>query len=190
MKSGILILFILIILPGISASGQYKSLNLSGGYFGEMITYPGIVAGLEREHAFTTNISLLTHIDIGFYNHFRNNAGIFLDISRGSRRYLKNGLFFEQFLGIGTLANYYNEDVWHVDDNGNAVRVSRFGNFNFMPSATLGAGYKFHSPRKKQQLIWLRPKIFWQLPFNNLALPHFALQAGYTLTIKTNETSD
>jgi hypothetical protein len=176
-------------IPGISTFGQYKNINLSGGYFGEVITHPGIVAGIEKEHAFTSNISMLTRLDLGFYNHPRNHAAVFLDISRGSRRYLNNGIFFEQFLGIGTMAEYYNEDVWHIDNNGNAVEVSRFGNFNFMPSVTLGTGYRFQSDRKKQQLLWLRPRIFWQLPFNNLALPHFALLAGYTFTIKTNEIS-
>lgn len=168
-------------------SGAGQGIKFAGGYFGETISHPGFVVEIESERLFTEQIGLSTRFDLGFYHHPGNSDAFFTDISYGFRRYFKYGLFMEQNIGIGTMVLYYNEDVWHIDSNGNAVKVSRFGNFNLMPSLSAGLGYILdrHSPNPK--LFWLRPKIFWQLPFNNKALPHIAIQAGFTFTLNRNE---
>jgi hypothetical protein len=168
-------------------SGAGQGIKFAGGYFGEMISHPGIVGEIERERLFTEQIGLSTRLDLGFYHHTGNNDVFFADISYGFRRYFKNGLFLEQYLGIGTMALYYNEDVWHIDSNGNATQVSKFGNFNLMPSISSGLGYVLGRHSANPKFVWVRPKIFWQMPFNNMALPHVALQTGITFTLKPHE---
>jgi hypothetical protein len=167
--------------------GAGQGIKIGGGYFGETISHPGIVGEIESERLFTDQIGLSTRFDLGFYHHPGNSDVLFADISYGFRRYFKSGLFMEQSFGIGTMASYYNEDVWHIDPNGNAVKVSRFGNFDLMPSVSAGMGYVLNRHTSNLKLFWLRPKIFWQLPFNNKALPHIAIQAGFTFTLNRNE---
>ncbi|HLP72715.1 MAG TPA: hypothetical protein VK155_07430 [Bacteroidales bacterium] len=157
---------------------QEKNLKISGGYFGETITYPGFTISAEREKVFSGKAGISTSLELGYYHHPRNHDSWFIGINHGFRQYFGKNFFAEQYLGIGTIADFFNEDVWHIDDNGNAVRVSKFGNFNFMPSVILGTGY-----RSGKYAFWLRPRIYWQLPYNNLALPHFALQAGFSFTL-------
>lgn len=166
---------------------QFKNLNIGAGYFGEMVTHPGVVIETEIENRLASQAGILTRIDMGFYDHPRSHDALFLEAGQGFRRYFNNGLFFEQYIALGTMAVFYNEDVWHINSNGDAVRVSRFGNLDFMPSVTTGVGYMTGKDTPNQKLFWIRPKIFWQLPFNNHALAHLAIQAGLTFTLKSNE---
>lgn len=179
------LLFLLLIVLTFNGKGQ--RISLGGGFFGETVTHPGFIGDIESERRFSDKIALSLRLDLGFYHHPGNNDVFFADISHGFRRYYLNGLFLEQYVGVGTMAVYYNEEVWHIDANGNAVQVSGFGNFYLMPSVSSGLGYVLSRHSEHPRLIWLRPKIFWQIPFNNKALPHFALQAGCTFPIAPHE---
>lgn len=88
----------------------------------------------------------------------------------------------ESSVGIGVMLSYYNEEVYEISESGEFTEVSRLANPDFMPSISLGIGYDFSNDREKRRMIWARPKMFWQYPYNNLALPHLALQLGYTHT--------
>jgi hypothetical protein len=182
-KTTLSFLFLLVF----SITGICQGIKIGGGYFGETVSHPGFVGEIEHEQLFSNQIGLSTRFDLGFYHHPGNSDALFADLNYGFRRYFKNGLFMEQSVGLGTMALYYNEDVWHIDSNGNAVKVSRFGNFNLMPSVSAGLGYVLNRNTSNPKLFWLRPKIFWQLPFNNKALPHIAIQAGFTFTLNRNE---
>lgn len=178
MKKVLIISLIIIIYLNLEVYGQDKNLKISGAYFGEVISYPGFTISAEREKVYSGKAGISSFLELGYYHHPRNHDSWFIGINHGSRQYFGKGFFSEQFLGIGTIADFYNEDVWHIDENGNAVRVSKFGNFNFMPSVTIGAGL-LRGPYS----FWLRPRIYWQLPYNNLALPHLAVQAGFSFTL-------
>jgi hypothetical protein len=52
-----------------------------------------------------------------------------------------------------------------------------------MPSVSLGFGSNIARTEKAPLLFFVRPKVFWQYPFNTYALPHIALQAGITKVI-------
>lgn len=167
-------------------SNAQTKLNMGIGYFGETVTYPGVIGEIEYENFHTDKFSTPLRVNIGFYNHPRSHNAIFLDFHQGFRRYFKNqNWFFEQNIGIGTMLSFYNENVWHVDDDGNSALVSNTGNWDFMPSVTLGFG-KNITPKKETAIyVWLRPKIYWQYPFNNLANVHTALQIGFSYNLKT-----
>lgn len=170
----------LLFLLSYSSVQAQKSLNLGLGYFGETATHPGLVAHLEVEKSQSKKVSTLFRADLGAYVHPRNHTGVFADVHAGLRRYRSSGIFTEQYLGLGTMLSFLNGDgVFQRDENGNIRRVSSFANLDIMPSVTLGIGYNFNQDSDGANLIYFRPKVFWQLPFNNLALPHFALQVGF-----------
>ena len=173
------ILSVLLFLSTSSLMAQ-KNLNLGLGYFGETATHPGLVAHLELERTQSKKVSTLFRADLGAYVHARNHTGVFMDVHAGLRRYRNSGFFTEQYLGLGTLLSFYNGDgVFQRDDNGNIRRASAFANLDIMPSVTLGVGYNLSKDAASANLLYFRPKVFWQLPFNNLALPHLALQVGF-----------
>ncbi len=160
-------------------------INLGGGYFGETGTYPGVVAEFEIEKFQSEKYSTPFRANIGYYSHPRSHNAIFLEALYGTRRYFNSGFFIEHALGLGVMFSFYPEDVWHVNDDGTIVRVSNWANPDILPSLTFGAGYNFGKGTDKNNLIWARPKISWQMPYNNLAQPHIALQVGFTHTIKS-----
>lgn len=161
-----------------------KKLNVGLGYFGETLSYPGVVGELEYEKVYTEKFSIPLKANIGFYSHPRSHNAMFLDVHEGLRRYFRQGKWYaEQHIGIGLMASFYNEEVWHVDEGGRARTISNFGNIDFMPSVSFGLGYNLTPNRESSNYIWIRPKIFWQLPYNNLALPHLAFQIGYSYNL-------
>ena len=180
MKKSILYIMILI---GISLQVNAQSILNGGiGYFGETGVYPGVVIELEHEKYRSERLSSSSRANIGYYSHPRNHAGLFLDIHHGLRRTFSSGIMLESSVGIGVMLSGYNEEVYGISGSGEFTESSRLANPDFMPSITIGAGYEFSNDREKRRMIWARPKIFWQYPFNTLALPHLALQLGYTHT--------
>lgn len=170
---------------GISA--QTNEIRTGLSWFGENATHPGFTLNLEYVRNHTAAISTPMRADAGAYFHPRNHNAFMFDLHCGLRERFGRRFALEQYLGLGFLLAFYNGDgLFQVDDKGVVQRVSPTGNPAFMPSVTLGiwiaAGKKADPDR---WAVHLRPKAFWQLPVNNLALPHFALQAGVTYRIKT-----
>lgn len=160
------------------------NVNLGGGYFGKHGTYPGFVIETELEHMYSDRASLPLQIDMGFFVQPRHSTGIFLDLNAGFRRYFKSGIFLEERVGIGVLETFLQSDaVYKVDDSGNVSEDSRANPPVFMPSLSLGIGCNLTQGSSKQNLIWLRPKIYWELPHWGLSTWAFALQVGYTRSI-------
>ena len=170
----------------IAASKGQTRINAGGGYFGHTATHPGIVLEYEIERMYSEKASLPLRIDAGFYSHPRNHFGFFADVSLGFRRYFKSGLFLEESIGIGVLETAINSDgVYSVDDNGKVTGVSRFNPPDLMPSLTLGIGYNLTKSSGTQNLLWFRPKIYWQYPHKTSSTFNPAIQLGFTHTINT-----
>ena len=170
----------------ITSSKAQTRINIGGGYFGQTATHPGIVLEYEMERMYSEKASLPVRFDAGFYSHPRNHYGIFADVSIGFRRYFKSGLFLEESIGIGVLETAINSDgIYSVDDNGNVTEVSGFNPPDLMPSITLGIGYNLTKGSSTQNLLWFRPKIYWQYPHKTSSTFNPAIQLGFTHTIKT-----
>lgn len=162
------------------------NLNIGGGYFGQTVTYPGMIIEAEMEYMFSEQASLPLRLDLGFYVHPRHSTGLFFDLNAGFRRYFKSGLFLEESVGIGVLETFLQSDaVYTVDDAGNVSEGSRANPLAFMPSVTLGVGYNLTRNSGKQNLVWMRPKLFWQVPHKTISAYNFALQVGFTHTISS-----
>jgi len=180
-KINITIIGIFLAMIGLDAQ---TNVNIGGGYFGKHGTYPGFVIETEVEHMYSDKASLPLRIDMGLFVQPRHSTGIFLDLNAGFRRYFKSGLFLEESVGIGVLETFLQSDaVYQVDESGNVSEDSRANPPVFMPSVSLGIGYNLTQGSGKQNLVWLRPKIYWELPHWELSTYAFALQVGYSRTI-------
>ena len=162
-----------------------KNLNVGGGYFGHTLTHPGIVMDLELEHMFTKGASLPLYASLGAYVHPRNHYGAFVEVGTGFRQYFSSGLFFEERVGIGMLQTWLNSDaVYHVDESGQVRNASRINQADFMPSVSIGLGYDLSHRKDGKNLIWIRPKLYFQMPYKTMTNYHLALQLGFTRTLK------
>lgn len=177
----ITILFFLVILTGLQGQTYFK---VGGGYYGENVTNPGVVLEFELEKLYTEDFSLPLRADMGYHSNPDFNAFI-IDLHKGFRKYFKSGLFLEQSLGAGVIIKTFKEeDYWFVDQFAYTIPHGNGAILGFMPSVTAGAGYNISKNSEWSNLVWIRPKVYWDLGFRSLHLPYFALQAGYTHTFK------
>jgi hypothetical protein len=161
-------------------------LHIGGGYYGQTLSHPGVVLQAELEKMYTENASIPLRAELGFFVHPRSHYGLFLNVNAGFRKYLNSGLFLEESIGIGILQSFLHTDgVFTVDDGGNVSDGSVVNPVDFMPSLTLGIGYNLSQGSGKQNLIWLRPQIYWQLPQKTTSTYSFALQLGFTHTLSS-----
>jgi len=155
------------------------------GYFGETFTHPGFFAGYEHNLRPQKHYQLLLNLTLGGYVHPRNHTGLFSEVGLGQRFKFRSRFFLEQFIGIGYLHAFLNGGpVYSVTDNGAVSKSSNLGRSHLMPSVSLGFGWNVAHSEKLPLMFFIRPKVFWQYPFNGYALPHVALQAGITKVIR------
>ena len=161
-----------------------KRIHVGGGYFGHTLSHPGLVLEAELEHQFTAKASLPVYAGLGAYLHPRNHYGLFLEAGFGFRQYLRSGLFLEERIGAGILQTFLHSDgVFEVDDSGQVTEGSRVNQVDFMPSVSLGWGYDLSNGKEGRNLIWIRPKLYFQLPYKTTTNYHLALQVGYTRSL-------
>ena len=178
--------FIFLLLTGLAASGFAQNrLNLGAGYFGQNITSPGATLQLEFEQSIHEGLSLPLRMEAGFYNYHNDYNVLTIDLNRGFRKYLSNGLFVEQTFGAGVMLSYYRDHLWHEDEHRKVTYFSKAPVIDFMPSATLGGGFNFSSKASASNILWVRTKISWQLFSRELSMPFFGLMVGFTHTFKT-----
>jgi hypothetical protein len=182
MKKSLLILLALLGLQ-IHAEAQTR-LNAGIGYFGENLTNPGFVMEFEYEKMHTDDFSLPLRGDLGYHSTPDYHA-FTIDIHKGFRKYFESGLFLEQSVGVGVITKSYKSDYWYIDKYLIPIPHGNQAVLGFMPSVTAGAGYNFSKNDEGADLIWVRPKIYWDLGFRGLNLPYWALQIGFTHTFKT-----
>ncbi len=176
----------LVLALAINGVKAQRHLNVGGGYFGHTLTHPGLVLEAEWERMYSEGASLPLYVGLGAYIHPRNHYGVFLEAGAGFRQYLPSGLFFEERMGLGMLQTFLHSDgVYEVDDSGQVSEGSRVNSPDFMPSLSLGLGYNFSQGEGRQNLLWLRPKLYFQMPHKTFANYHLALQLGFTHTLRS-----
>lgn len=179
-----IIILSLIITAAMGTLRAQTQFNLGGGYFGHTLSHPGIVLDLELEHRYAEAASLPLYASLGAYVHPRNHYGTFLEVGTGYRQYLRSGLFFEERIGVGVLQTFVHTDaVYRVDESGQVSEGSRVNQPDFMPSVSLGLGYDLSHDKEGMNLIWIRPKLYFQMPYKTGANYHLALQVGFTRTL-------
>ena len=159
-------------------------INVGIGYYGENVTNPGVVLEFEYERYFAEGFSLPLRANIGFHSN-PDYSAYTIDLHKGFRKYFKFGLFLEQSLGVGLIAKNYKDNYWYSDEYAHSIAHGNKTVLGFMPSVTLGLGYDLSKEKEGSDLIWIRPKVYWDLGFRGLHLPYAALQIGYTHTFKS-----
>jgi hypothetical protein len=180
------ILLILAIATGIqSLVAAQTRLNAGIGYYGENVANPGFVLEFEIEKHHSALFSLPLRGNLGYHSNPDYHA-FTLDIHKGFRKYFSSGLFLEQSVGAGLITKSFKEaDYWYADKYMTSIAHGNKPTWGFMPSVTVGAGYNLAAKNEASRLLWIRPKVYWDLGFRGLELPYFALQLGYTHTFKT-----
>ena len=182
MKRYILILAILWVFLG-NASSQSR-FNGGIGYYGEHLSHPGVVLEFELEPFIAEGFSLPLRADAGFHSNPDYRAFTF-DVHKGFRKYFRSGLFLEQSIGVGVINKSYLTNYWYVDEYSQVAAHGNRAVWGFMPSVTFGTGYDLSKEKEGSELIWIRPKLYWDLGFRDLYLPYWALQIGFTHTFKS-----
>ena len=183
MKKQILLIAIVAILSTPSL-GQYK-LSGGGGYYGHDFSSPGFLLEFEYEKFYKDDFSAPLRADLSFFSDPDYNA-LVLDVHKGFRKHFSNGLFVEQSVGMGLITTFYkDDDIVYYDKYTNAVFHYHKAHFGLSPSVTLGIGYDLTHDSNKSNLLWIRPKVYWNLGLRPLNLPFYALQVGYTHNFKS-----
>lgn len=126
---------------------------------------------------------------MGGYVHIRNNSSLFIREQWGQRVSFNNGIFIDEFIGLGYLHHFtHGGEIYEVLPNGAVVETPNNGSPMIMPSVGLGTGYDFSKKTKRNIIFFLRPELFWKAPFNGYYLTHFVINTGIIFKIKhTNE---
>jgi hypothetical protein len=118
-------------------------------------------------------------MDIGFYLGPERDI-LYTDLHRGYRYSFKKKWFVEQAFGLGMMVSFYSDVPVYEAENGNAGYFPNGRGMDLMPSVSFGAGYKIGGKNGYHSHVWIRPKVYWQIPFNHPSQPNFGLQVGYT----------
>ncbi|HEX5171856.1 MAG TPA: hypothetical protein VFW11_21905 [Cyclobacteriaceae bacterium] len=163
-------------LPGQSISSN--SARMGASYFSEGGLNPGFILTYERSLLTSHRFEIVAAAKGGAYFHYQNQTGIFLMIQSGQRIRLYRSLFFEHYLGIGYLHTFLNGgDAYYVDSIGKIHKSYDTGNPHFMPSISFGLSYVMQE-LKGQPRLFIKPIIFWQIPFNETSLVQYGLEIG------------
>lgn len=163
-------------------SVQVQRIGLS--YFSEGGLYPGFTLNYEKQLLANNNFQLLLGAKAGAYFHYRNHTGVFMMVQSGQRFRLGKRLSFEHFLGIGYLHSFLNGgDAYYVNGSGQIQKTHDLGNPHFMPSVSFGLSYHIDKG-KCPVVLFARPMIFWQIPFNQVSLVQYALEVGLLFKLK------
>jgi hypothetical protein len=176
---------LVLLIPVFQAGFSQTNLNIGTGYFGFQGFRPGWVVNLEWERFHSDKLSVPLRANLGYFRHPDYHAP-FVDVHAGFRYRLPKGFFFGQSIGLGVISNFFTHgDLWYHEEYG-GIWIPRSGaNLSLMPSVDLSLGYDLSHKNNGQNLIWIRPIVFWNLGIRGLQYPFTALQIGFTHTIKT-----
>lgn len=178
-------ILIMVLLSSSLAVLSQNQIKIGIGYNGEQITHPGALVNFEYEKIFTKEFSSPLKAELAYYNHPDYHA-LTVELQKGVRRYFDQGLFLEQALGFGIISKDFKEDsYWYQDEYGTVYAHGNKAVWSLMPTVSFGAGFDLSGEKDHSTLIWVKPKVYWDLGFRPLHLPHYALQIGFTKTIKT-----
>jgi len=169
------------------ANGQENILpktKLTFSYFGETITHYGLNMGFEYYLFQSKKYQIILATNMGGYVHIRNNTSLFIREQWGQRVSFNNGIFIDEFIGLGYLHHFtHGGEIYEVLPNGVVVETPNNGSPMIMPSVGLGTGYDFSKKTKRNIIFFLRPELFWKAPFNGYYLTHFVLNTGVIFKI-------
>lgn len=143
--------------------------------------FAGAFLELEYNASQNSSFGVISRLSLGYRNQTEKHNAFTAELTRGFRLNVGGSFYVEQNLGVGVMHSYYKDRYWHENDWHNLFATGAKGRtFDIAPSVSLGIGREFGGVDGKTNNLWVRPKVFWQLPSNNPSNPNFTLQFGYS----------
>ena len=192
-----LLTFLLLITVIFHSNGQsngetLKKINIA--YFGKSVTRPGIKIGTDicefsikpriKDRGDTISRRFILSSNIGYYYHFRNHHGLFLNSELGFRIIYHGGFFMQFDIGAGYLRTFLAARTYEVNSNGEIQKIPFAGSNKFMPGTGIILGKEFTGQKNKLKSIYCRVGGFMQYPYNTMWLPDLTLELGTTIKIR------
>lgn len=177
--------FIFLVLISFHAFAQKdstKQKTFAYSYLAQGGFNPGFTVTYEKKLLTTDQYQVLLAGKGGLYFHYRNNTGVFLMVQSGQRFRLHKNFYFEHFLGVGFLETFLNGDAYYVNASGQVQKAGKVGNAHFMPSVSFGVSYDVKGLHKA--LIFIRPMIYWEIPFGQTSLVQYAFEIGTAIKLR------
>jgi len=177
-------LTLITILSAIATLGFGQTWKLGMGV--QTFTRPlsGILIEADHNQVQNERFETITRLSLGYRKQTLEHSSIGIELSRGFRLKINSNLYVEQAVGLGTMHSFYTDHYWYTSEWYNLIYTGKKGRtFDVVPSAAIGVGYHFGGEMANANHLWVRPKVFLQLPSNNPSNPYFTLQIGYSRSL-------
>lgn len=155
-----------------------SKLALSGAYYGETITHPGVAVGMEYYAFESRRYKLIVAPKVGIYLHHRTHGAAFVDAELGHRVTAKFGLYGDLFTGIGYMHTWPWGDVYGRAADGSVEKQFNAGSPHVKFGGGLGLGWDLSKNGVAPISIFARLEMFGEAPFNTGIAVHGALMCG------------
>ena len=147
------------------------------GYFGELITHPGVSFSINSPGHPEKWIALAHRSVLSVYLHRMNHSAILLSQHIGPRFYSSRRNYSDVMFGIGYMHTRLTGEVYVSDPDGGVNQEFDIGRPHLMASLSLGFGW----PGSQMGPHELRLIVFGQYPVNGIMVPHLALEISRRL---------
>ena len=147
-------------------------------------TFSGVFTEIEHSNVHNPNFNTVSRLALGYRIQSEQHKAATLEVHRGFQVHFGKRFYAEQIVGLGIMYSFYSERYWYENNWYNLIYTgSKARTFDVMPSVSVGLGYRFGEETLQNNHVWIRPKVFWQLPSNNPSNPNFTMQVGYSRSI-------
>lgn len=167
----------------VGAPRAARAVELGIAYYGETITHPGVKLGVGLPIAEGGWHLAYGAFNLGAFHHERNSDSVFANAELGYQLTFPIGLLVDVAIGAGYLHTFAAGPVYAVE--GGAVRrVANLGQPLFMPSVSLGLGWRFvNGPGGGPLEVTVKPFFFTEYPRDHLLIGTVGLEVGLAWTL-------
>lgn len=162
---------------------------LTGAYYGETITHPGVAIGSEFYLWENRVYKLIAASKLGVYLHPRSHTAAFLDAELGHRVTARFGLYADVFTGVGYIHTRPWGDIYGRAADGGVEKQFNPGHPHVRFNAALGLGWDLSKNGKAPISVFTRLEVFGEYPFNTTVALHGALMGGVIWRFGKNKRS-
>ena len=160
---------------------NFPQFTVGIGYFGELLTHPGVVIFGEYGLNKAQN-QYLVRLNLAYYRHKNHTQNYLLLPELIYRRNTQKLNYWEASLGLGGLFQKADRPVYAFDQG--AFNIEKSGWIYFVPSLGIRYGNSFQLKNGKSLIPSLGGRIYYQYPFNSQWLLRTAFDLSLAYQIK------
>ena len=177
--------------PLVAQDYSIPELQASIGYFGELITHPGVKLGINytfkqkskiKKSKKQINKGWLSGANATFYRHKFNHKALMLTCFIGRQRIGNTGFLMQLNFETGYMASFLDGEAYEWD--GSTFQTAKKGNSHLVFGFNGGIGWDFGKRTSLPATFTLLPHLYIQAPYNTLFLPRTALAIQVTYKLK------